>query len=217
MKVGFLSESPSDEAALQVLVEGVLGKKIQVVRPSLRARGWPNVIQVLPAVISHLQLRTEADALVVVVDSDDTRVHDIDHEDPSKWTHACRLCQIYQVVDKTLKRVMRKSKRDPIQFALGLAVPALEAWYLCGKDEEVSEQAWVDILKGNSRKYDRKELKRRVYGTIRPTLPQQTERALEETIRLKSEMRVLENLFPVGFGNLARMVRQWEKNQGSRT
>lgn len=214
MKVGFLSESPSDEAALRVLVEGILGKKIRVVRPSLRARGWPNVIQVLPAVISHLQLRTEADALVVVVDSDDTRVHDIDHEDPSQWTHACRLCQIYEVADKTLKRVMRKSQREPIKFAFGLAVPALEAWYLCGKDDEVTEQAWLDVLEGNSRRYDRKELKRRVYGTIRPTLPQQTEHALLETTRLKSQMRVLENRFPIGFGNLARMVRKWEKGQG---
>lgn len=211
MKVGFLSESPSDEAALRVLVEGVLGHKVQVIRPALRARGWPNVIQVLPGVISHLQLRTDADALVMTVDSDDTWVHDIDHDDPAQWTNACRLCQIYDVADKTMKRLMRKSKRPPIKFAFGLAIPALEAWYLCGKDDEVSEQAWVDILEGYSRKYDRRELKRRVYGTVRPTLQQQTERALEETHRLKSKLRVLEDRFPIGFGNLARMVRDWKR------
>ncbi len=212
MKVEFLSESPSDEAALRVLVEGILGSAVEVVRPALRARGWPNVIQVLPGVISHLQLRSDADALVVVVDSDDTRLHDIDHEVESDWTNACRLCQLYGVAEKTMRRLMKKSDRPPIQIALGLAVPALEAWYLAGKDSEVSEQAWLDIQNGDAHYYDRKELKRRVYQTIRPTLQQQTARAIEETTRLKrGQLRMLEQLFPMGFGNLARMVRQWKK------
>jgi hypothetical protein len=210
VKVAFLSESPSDEAALHVLVEGVLGEKVQAIRPSLRARGWPNVIQVLPGVISHLQLRSDADALVVVVDSDDTQLHQVDHLVAAERTSSCRLCQLLDVADKTLKRVVRKSARAPIHLAMGLAVPALEAWYLSGKDSEVSEHNWQRIQEGKDHYYDRKELKRRVYQTIRPTLSQQTGRAIEETTRLKKgQMRVLEENFPLGFGNLARMIRAW--------
>ena len=54
MKVALLSESPADEAALRVLVEGVLRERVQFVEPALRARGWPSVAQVLPAVLRHL-------------------------------------------------------------------------------------------------------------------------------------------------------------------
>ena len=54
MKVALLSESPADEAVLRVLVEAVLGAPPKFVSPGLRARGWPNVAQVLPAVIRHL-------------------------------------------------------------------------------------------------------------------------------------------------------------------
>ncbi len=212
MKVAFLSESPSDEAALHVLVEGVLGNRVEAVRPSLRARGWPNVIQVLPGVISHLQLRSDADALVVVVDSDDTLLHQVDHLERIERTYSCRLCQLFDVAEKTLRRVVKKSEREPIRLALGLAVPALEAWYLAGKDSEVSEYAWQRIQEGRAHDYDRKELKRRVYQTIRPMLSQQTARAIEETTRLKrGQLRVLEELFPLGFGTLVRMVRQWKK------
>ena len=68
LKLALLSESPADEAALRVLVGAVLGP-FTVVPPSLRARGWPSVEQVLPPILRHLHFRTEADGLVVVVDS----------------------------------------------------------------------------------------------------------------------------------------------------
>lgn len=214
MKVAFLSESPADEAAVRYLVEGILGEAIEPVRPSLRARGWPNVLQVLPAVVSHLQLRTNADALVVVVDSDDTPLHQIDHSDPAKWSSVCRLCQVLQAIDKSLRRSTRKSNRDPIRVAAGLAVPAIEAWYLAGKDDEVSESAWAEELSGDGAPYDRKELKRRMYGTIRPTLRFETERAVEEAKRLRSHLQVLEDQFPLGYGHLSHMVRQWRGSAG---
>ena len=54
MKIAILSESPADEAAIAVLAAAVLGGPFERVQPALRARGWPNVAQVLPAVIRHL-------------------------------------------------------------------------------------------------------------------------------------------------------------------
>ncbi len=105
MKVAILSESPADEAALRVLVEGVLRAPIEPVQSGLRARGWPNVAQLLPAVIRHLHFNTQADGLVVVVDADDSVVHTAAHEAPGYFHPQCRLCQLRAVFRQTTKKL----------------------------------------------------------------------------------------------------------------
>ena len=82
MKVALLSESPADEAVLRVLVDAILGEPAQIAPAGYRARGWPNVLQVLPAVIRHLHFNTDVDTLVVTCDSDDTPVHTAAHDAP---------------------------------------------------------------------------------------------------------------------------------------
>ena len=71
MKVAILSESSADDAALRILVDGVLGVRTEEIDLSgtLRSRGWPAVRTVLPVVLKYLQYRTDADGLVVVADS----------------------------------------------------------------------------------------------------------------------------------------------------
>ena len=54
MKVALLSESLADETALRGLVAAVLRQTPKFVGPGYRARGWPNVAQLLPAVLRHL-------------------------------------------------------------------------------------------------------------------------------------------------------------------
>ncbi len=248
MKIAFLSESPADEAAIRILVEAVLGERVQVMQPPLRARGWPHVGQVLPPILRHLQFQTDTDALIVVVDSDDTPLHEGDHEDPNQFHPLCRLCQLELIVRRTIRRWKLPPDRAPLRVATGLAVPAVEAWYLCGRDPEVGEAGWRRCTeKPRARKdvayatakaafpqrpphamtgndvayatslgalagrcpYTRRELKWRTYGTYRPPLPLEIRRAQEEARRLAADLRVLENAFPLGFGNLAREVRRW--------
>lgn len=211
MNVGFLSESPADEAAVRILVEAVLGRKVRVVQPPLRARGWPNVIQVLPAVLRHLQFQTAADGLVVVVDSDDTVIHNADHADPNGFHPQCRLCQLELTIRRTRKRWRLPQGRTPIATAAGMAVPAVEGWYLCGRDDEVGEQTWHHCLERGRCPFTRRDLKWRVYGTSRPTLPREIEHATREARRLAGNLARLENDFPVGFGHLVRSVRQWAR------
>jgi hypothetical protein len=210
MKVGFLSESPADEAAVRVLVDAILGSRTKRIHPPLRARGWPNVLQVLPAVLRHLQFRTDADGLIVVVDSDDTPVHDDDHEDPSRYWEECRLCQIEHVIRRTTRKWKLPGGRQPLRVAAGLAVPAVEAWYLCGRDVTVTEQAWAGALGSGLVPYTRRDLKARTYGTTRPSLRRETEQAVKDAHRLARKIRQLEETFPIGFGNLAREVRAWK-------
>jgi hypothetical protein len=210
MKLGLLSESPADEAAIRILVEALLGHTVTVVQPPLRARGWPNVVQILPAVLRHLQLQSDADALVVVVDADDTPLHEADHADPNQFHPLCRLCQLELAIRRTRKKCKLPEDRAPMLTAVGLAVPAVEAWYLCGRDSEVGEAGWHKCREEGVCPYNRRDLKWRTYNTPRPPLPLETRRAREEARRLAGDMRRLENDFPIGFGHLARGVRSWQ-------
>lgn len=211
MNVAILSESPADEAAIRVLVEGVLKTPVQRVQAGLRARGWPNVAQILPAVIRHLHFNTSAHGLVVVVDADDSVVHTAAHEAPQYYHPLCRLCQLRGIFRRTAKKLPATNGRSRLLRCVGVAVPAVEAWYLCGRDESVSEAVWLEGQESGRLPYTRKELKWRVYGTDRPSLPHETERAVAEARRHREDVRRLEADFPGGFGALAQDLRQWKE------
>jgi hypothetical protein len=209
MKIALLSESPADEAALRVLVEYVLHGPFTQVAPTLRARGWPSVEQVLPAILRHLHFNTDAAGLVVVVDSDDSVVHTAEHEAPGYYHTGCRICRLRGVFRRTIKNLPPAHGRDRVLRAVGVCVPAIEAWYLCGRDTSVTEEAWVRGQTAGRPPYTRRELKWRVYGTERPTLPHELKRAVQEVLRHRGDVRRLENDFPQGFGSLARDLRGW--------
>ena len=210
MKIALLSESPADEAALRVLVEYVLREPFTQVAPALRARGWPSVEQVLPSILRHLHFNTDADGLVVVVDSDDSVVHTAEHEAPAYFHQGCRICRLRAVFRRTIRNLPPARGRSRVLRAVGLCVPAIEAWYLCGRDPAVTEEAWVLGQAAGRPPYSRRELKWRVYGTERPTLPLETRRAVQEVSRHHGDVRRLENDFPQGFGSLTRDLRNWK-------
>ena len=212
MKLAILSESPADEAALRVLVGYVLAEPFSPVPVSLRARGWPSVEQVLPAILRHLHFNTDADGLVVVVDSDDSVVHTAEHEAPGYHHPLCRICRLRAVFRRALRHLPPAHGRTTVLRAVGLAVPAIEAWYLCGRDTSVTEARWVDGQGANQPPYTRRELKWRVYGTERPPLPLEIRRAVQEVSRHHGDVRRLEHDFPQGFGSLARDLRSWRRS-----
>jgi len=213
MKLAILSESPADEAALHVLVGYVLGGSFTTVQSALRARGWPSVEQVLPSIIRHLHFNTDADGLVVVVDSDDSPVHTPDHEAPGYYHPYCRVCRLRAVFRRTSKNLPPAHGRDRVLRAVGICVPALEAWLLCGRDTSITEQAWLDGQAANRPPYTRRELKWKVYGTERPSLQHEMRRMVQEVSRHQGDVRRLENDFPNGFGALARDLREMKQRQ----
>lgn len=209
MKLAILSESPADEAALRVLIEGVLGEPVQLVQAALRARGWPSVAQVMPAVIRHLHFNTDAVGLAVVVDADDSVVHTDAHEAPGYFHPYCRLCQLRAVFRQTVKKLPPARGRTRLLRGVGVAVPAIESWYLCGRDEGVSEAIWLQGQAENKIPFSRHELKFRVYGTERPSLLHEIDCALVDARRHARDTRRLENDFP-GFRALANDLRLWK-------
>ena len=211
MNVAVLSESPADEAAIRILIEGILGGETQAApQPaSLRGRGVDSVFSLLPAIVKHLHYRTQADALVVVVDSNHTPVQERPSDRSLPQAKRSRLARLKETVDEVRPELRAMPGREPLKFAVGLAVPAIEAWYLCGLQTGVSEGAWQRGLRDSRDPYNRGELKRHVYGTDRPSLDPETRRAAEEAHRLASCLDVLEDKFPIGFGSLAADVRSW--------
>jgi hypothetical protein len=151
--------------------------------------------------------------LVVVVDSDDSVVHTSAHEAPDYFHPLCRLCQMRAVYRRTTKKLPPAHGRVRVLRCVGVAVPAMEAWYLSGRDEAVSEAAWLSGQERGVPPYTRAELKIRVYGTDRPSLPFETERALAEVRRHHGDPRRLEADFPGGFGALARDLRSWHATE----
>lgn len=207
MKVALLSESPADEAGLRVLVSAVLKQTPKFVAPGFRARGWPNVAQLMPAVIRHLHFNTDTDMLVVNVDSDDSVVHTAEHDAPTYYHPHCRMCQLRAIHRQTTKKLPPANGRERVLRVVGVAVPAIEAWYLCGRDPDVSEAAWIAGQERGSLPYTRAQLKYRVYGTERPSLPQETVCAVREAERQRRDPRRLEHDFP-GFAALANDLRE---------
>ena len=210
MKVAVLSESPADEAAIRILIDGILGGQTQLAEmPPIRARGVSSVFGILPTVLKHLHYRTDADALAVVVDSDRTPVHKPEHEQEGGADERCRLCKIRQTVDSVLAQLRPVPGRPQIKIAVGIAVPAIEAWYCCGRDPHVTEAAWIASLPSGHFPYTTRSLKEEMYGKSHPSLGLETRRATEEARRLAQDLQPLERYFPTGFGALARDVRSW--------
>lgn len=212
MKVAVLSESPSDEAAVRILVKGIHGRDIEDVdigRYQTRTRGWTSIPPILPTVIRALHYHREADALVVVIDSNDSPIHTEAHEEAQVIDPKCRVCHIQEVAIRTQVGLAEIPGRGSLRVSFGLAVPAIEAWLRCGEHHEANEAAWVMAREQGEFAYDRMSLKRDLYGTDRPSLEMAIGCAKRHATRLADNIGLLEQEFPAGFGLLARDVRSW--------
>jgi hypothetical protein len=217
MMVAVFSESAADEAAIRVFVEGLLGGVTRPPSmPPIRSRGWPAVLHLLPVVLKHLHYQNDAEALVVVADSDRSPVHRDPPDGESPCDQRCRLCALRSVVTRATQQLRPKGDSGVIKTGLGLAVPQIEAWYLAGVDPHVSEAAWISGQKTGTFPYARESLKRKVYATDRPAWDLEIRRAREEAERIlhDAKLPLLESLFPSGFGALAKDVRSWRATRG---
>jgi hypothetical protein len=210
MKVAVFSESSADEASVRILVGGILGGRVEPVDgPTLRMRGWPSVLQMLPAVLKHLHYRTDAEALALVVDSNHSAVHTMVHDEAGKQNPDCRTCCLRTIVRNIQGQLSPVVNRPPIKVAMGVAVPAVEAWLQFGVNAQVSEAAWLLGLQSGNYPYTKKSLKEAVYGTSAPGIALETSRMIEESQRIVRNLAGLETAFPGGFGALAQQVRSW--------
>lgn len=211
MKIAVLSESPADEAAVLTLIQGLLGVEIgRVALPTPRTRGWKGTLNAIGLAIRHLHYRTDAEALIVTLDSDESPIHR-EGGQSGLCNPRCRLCQLRAIVKAAQANVRPRQGCGPIKIGLGVAVPAIEAWCLCGTDPHITESAWVQSLPLRRFPYTKNELKRRLYGGENPVLELETKFLVDKAKQLVDggQLPQLEKLFPVGFGSLADEVRSW--------
>lgn len=209
MNVAVLGESSADEAAIRILTAAAVGIPIHPVDVRLRSRGWPSVRNQLPSVIRYLHFRSDADALVIVVDSNTTPVSQLD-ENNNRVPHSdSRLVELRSVVSTTLDEIGPRPHGARLRIAIGMAVPAIEGWLRCGVDPHVNEAAWERGLRNGHCPYRKAQLKQDVYGTISPSIVLETERAGLEATRLANDLGLLERQFPIGFGSLVGELRTW--------
>jgi hypothetical protein len=210
MKVAVLSESSADEAAIRILIEGICSHPTEPVLPAaIRARGWEAVLASLPPILSELHYHTDAEALVVVLDSNGSPIHSQEHEQAGGADPDCRLCLLRARVAATRSKLRARLGQPELKTALGLAVPAIEAWYLCGRNKQVGEAGWLTRTSPKKAPYTVVQLKREVYGSERYSLPHETECAVSEARRVAANISALLTAFPVGFGSLHREVSGW--------
>jgi hypothetical protein len=207
MKVAYFAESPADQAALTILTEAILGRATEPISyAGLRHRGWPTVRTALRPVLKELHYHTDAEGFVFIVDSNGSPPH----EPPNACDPKCRLCQLRRIIDEVRQQLRPRPHKPPLKIALGLAVPAIEAWLLCGVNPHVTEAAWINGMKaGQNPPYTRPNLKDELYGTSRPSLPVETEAMKTAASRLAASLNNLETLFPHGFGALQADLRKW--------
>ncbi|HEY7314735.1 MAG TPA: hypothetical protein VH643_35635 [Gemmataceae bacterium] len=167
MKIVFFGESPADQAALAVFTEGILGRPPETIDMGLEGHGVTGVLNALGGVFRGVYYNSDAEGLVVVVDCDDTELHHSDHDKPGKGGERCRLCQARTIIEQSRKHLKARSGRPALQVTIGLAVPAIEAWYLVGQNRQVGEAAWRTALTVRQFPFTRRKLKELVYGTDR--------------------------------------------------
>jgi hypothetical protein len=169
------------------------------------------VRSVLPGVILYLHFRTDAGGLVVVVDSDSPIAHrEIAGE--TVCQDGCRLCELRLVARSTLQRLTARPGRASLKVAVGLAVPAIEAWYRVGVDATVTEATWIQAHTGLRPRppYTKASLKEAVYGTDRPPIGLSATQAVEQATRLTTQLQELCTAFP-GFRILSDEVATWRE------
>jgi hypothetical protein len=209
MKIGYYCESPADQAAMAVFTEGLLGRPPESIIMDLEAHSVPGFFNALDGVFRGVHYHSDAEGLIVVVDCDDTPLHESAHEAMPDGQERCRLCQAKKIIARAQKQLKPRPDWPALKVAIGLAVPTIEAWYLVGKDPQAGEAAWKVGLAGGRLPFARPQLKAMVYGTDRPSLELETERAVREARRIIQEIKAIEAAFPVGFGLMAQEIRSW--------
>ncbi len=212
MRIGYYCESPADQAALAIFTQGILGQAPEPINMDLEAHSVPGFFRSLDGVFRGVYYNADAEGLVIVVDCDNTALHDRTHDEPEKEVKDCRLCEIRRIIAKTQKQLKPIPGKPPLRVAIGLSVPTIEGWYLVGKNHQVGEAAWRVGLAAGKPPFTSTQLKQLVYGTDRPSLEFETQRAEEEARRIITNLMAIETSFPDGFGSMAKEIRSWVKD-----
>lgn len=201
-----------DEAAIRVLAEAILEEEVEAVALRARPGGWQPVVRAIAPTLKHLHYQRAGDALIVAVDSNGSPVHQPVHETADQPPEECRLCTLRRRIEEIQNEVQPVAGHLPIQTAVAVAVPAIEAWYQFGIDPDCTEAGWIQKQQaGADAPVEIRRLKQIVYGTDRPSLQREREQAEHHARRLADDLETLSAYFPNTFGHFEKQLRNWMK------
>jgi hypothetical protein len=98
--------------------------------------------------------------------------------------------------------------KNLLRVGVGVAAPAIEAWYEFGLDSRATEAGWRAVPRDQqmTRKRELKDRVARRHGTIAGVNP---EAAASDAHRVCKEIDKFARAFASGFGPLAAAVRSW--------
>ncbi len=211
MKIAFFSESKADETVLKNLVEEISEEEIEEtdIQKKLQFRSSSHLVKNLPVVIRSVNYSSDAEFLVISSDSDDYPVHIAEHD--VNENEECHLCRLRKIVKKSLTEIQGFEGQETLKVAIGIPVPAIEAWLLFGENPQVSENTWIRKQNGEKITYDRKKLKTELYGGDRISEAKRIEISIKaiQRIIVNESLNDLEKAFPQGFGSLSNEVKSW--------
>lgn len=122
------------------------------------------------------------------------------------------LDRLREAIHETVSKLRAVAGKEILKVAIGVPVPAIEAWYLYRKNPQLYEATWIRWQQGENIAYDRVKLKEECYGNSRPSIELEIECAVREAKRIIENdlLNDLENAFPQGFGSLANEIRSWK-------
>lgn len=192
-----------------MIVEELRGEPIErSIDVRVVKRGWPAVRDQLPAFVRHLHYRTEVDALAVLVDADYSVVHTPAHE-LSAPDPAGRRCELRGILGGVFESLTPIAGKVPTRTAVGVAVPAIEAWLLAGIDPRASEAAWLQARQENRFIDMTRSLKVAAYGAATVGEGVAIPRARQLILDALRKGDLLRECFPAGFGAFADDILGW--------
>lgn len=211
MKLAILSESSADDAAIKILIDAIIGEETELVSPhhryDFKTRGWPQALQLLPSFFAYWY-GTDAEAVVIIVDSDDSPIYQTEHEEENRANKECRYCLLRQKVEEVHSRLTLPDGRERMRVAVGIAVPAIEAWLCCLQNSRVNESVWGRRHTENIL-FDRKSLKKDVYGSDRASRQMIEDGSTRAVQTLIADIEEVKKRFPQGFGKLVEEIQSW--------
>jgi hypothetical protein len=199
MKLAVFSESETDDLVIMRLAGALRPEGVsRVPLPRLRARGWDALLNGVGAVLKHVYFRTDADALAIVADSDNSEVHNLNHGSANV---GCRHCILTEKLDRLQQFLPPITGRARLKVAVAVATPSIEAWLLHGTPGAITEQQWIEKRKSGANAYTEiRQLKLNAYGEAGfRSGDVRIARALEHAERLAAHIELLAGGFPNSF------------------
>jgi hypothetical protein len=121
------------------------------------------------------------------------------------------LREFQELVQRCRQQLRNVPGRVPLKIANGVAAPAIEEWWFCKSNPQISEAAWENGLALKREPYSRLELKKQLYDSDYHSLELMTRKMTEAAQVIAGDLPALERAFPEGFGTLAKELRSWRR------